>query len=82
MANVNSLHLFMFLFLIASGLTQQAFAKDDQCKVNGDCKKYCAGRPNCPTLCLGGLCLCNCASTKVYTEQIHSALNDLNGSQN
>ncbi|KAK7303032.1 hypothetical protein RJT34_13931 [Clitoria ternatea] len=66
--SIHPLALFMFLFLVASaGLTQQAFAKGDQCKVNKDCAKYCAGRPHCPTLCLGGLCLCNCPSRKVHS---------------
>ncbi|KAJ1414179.1 hypothetical protein SESBI_19026 [Sesbania bispinosa] len=73
MANSSSLQLslFMFLLLVASDLTQQAFAKGDQCKVNKDCVKYCAHRPHCPVLCLGGLCLCNCAATATAT-QVHT----------
>ncbi|KAG4977723.1 hypothetical protein JHK86_037197 [Glycine max] len=37
MANASLHHqlaLFMFLFLVASGLTQQTFAKGDQCKAD------------------------------------------------
>ncbi|KAH1102803.1 hypothetical protein GYH30_037035 [Glycine max] len=65
----NQLALFMFLFLVASGLTQQTFAKGDQCKADKDCYPYCSHRPDCPTLCLGGYCLCNCLPTEVHIQQ-------------
>ncbi|RZB82319.1 hypothetical protein D0Y65_031468, partial [Glycine soja] len=65
-ASLHQLALFMFLFMVASGLTQQASARGDQCKTNKDCVPSCAHRPHCPVLCLGGYCLCNCGSAKVH----------------
>ncbi|KAK7306814.1 hypothetical protein VNO77_44773 [Canavalia gladiata] len=64
-ASIHNLAFFMFLFLVASGLTHQALAKGDQCKVNSDCIKFCKYRGPCPTLCLGGICFCNCPSRKL-----------------
>nr|XP_007147972.1 hypothetical protein PHAVU_006G169800g [Phaseolus vulgaris]ESW19966.1 hypothetical protein PHAVU_006G169800g [Phaseolus vulgaris] len=70
-ASVHQLALFMFLFLVASGFMQQAFAVNGgQCKANKDCGRYCQHRPSCPTLCLNGYCLCNCDSTKM--DQKHN----------
>ncbi|KAK7412509.1 hypothetical protein VNO78_03973 [Psophocarpus tetragonolobus] len=71
MANgsVNQLTVFLFLFLVAYGLTQEAFAgRGDQCKVDKDCVKFCAHRPHCPVKCLDGYCLCNCASTNLHAQ--------------
>ncbi|RDX91604.1 hypothetical protein CR513_26397, partial [Mucuna pruriens] len=69
-ASLHQLALFVFLFLVASGLTQQGFAnRGDQCKTNNDCVKFCVHRPHCPALCLDGYCLCNCGSTEVHIQR-------------
>jgi len=57
---------FIIIIILLSGFMQQAFAaKGDQCKANKDCGRFCSHRPGCPTLCIGGYCLCNCDLTKM-----------------
>ncbi|RDX91605.1 hypothetical protein CR513_26398, partial [Mucuna pruriens] len=65
-ASLHQLALFVFLFLVASGLTQQ---RGDQCNTNNDCVKFCVRCSRCPVLCYDGYCFCYWGSTEVHTQR-------------